>query len=52
VGIVTYNNTGTSTGSFSNFELSAVPEPSSVTLLGASIGSLALLRRRRALAKP
>jgi hypothetical protein len=52
VGIVTYNNTGTSTGSFSNFELSAVPEPSSVTLFGAAIGGVVLLRRRRALAKP
>jgi hypothetical protein len=37
---------------FREIDVMAVPEPSSVTLLGASIGSLALLRRRRALAKP
>jgi hypothetical protein len=46
VGIVTYNNAGTSIGSFSNFELSAVPEPSTYALILGGIATLLLIRRR------
>jgi hypothetical protein len=48
----TFHNVGGDETLFREIDVMAVPEPSSVTLLGASIGSLALLRRRRALAKP
>jgi hypothetical protein len=48
----TFHNVGGDETLFREIDVMAVPEPSSVTLLGAGIGSLALLRRRRALAKP
>jgi hypothetical protein len=48
----TFNNVGGDETMYREIDVVAVPEPSSVTLLGAGIGSLALLRRRRALAKP
>jgi hypothetical protein len=43
----TFHNVGGDETLFREIDVMAVPEPSSVTLLGASIGSLALLRRRR-----
>jgi hypothetical protein len=43
----TFNNVGGDETMYREIDVVAVPEPSSVTLLGAGIGSLALLRRRR-----
>jgi hypothetical protein len=45
-GLATYGNGSTTAGTFSNLELSVVPEPSTYAMVLGGIATLLLIRRR------